>query len=339
MRPSARYNPALLLLPLLAALPLAAQDGGHPVDGQLVLTGSLQATDSERLVTPTTSTWQISLQWLIEEGTVVEPGDPIARFDPGSTQSELHNKEDELEEKRQEREAQQAQGKLRRMELELALKRAEIEYKKARIDASIPQDVLRGKDYRERQLALRRTRQAFDDAQLDLLDHDASTRSQLSELDIELREITTEIAELRDELESLTLRAARSGIVLHEVHRWFGRKVRIGDRLQATMPVASIPEITALEIEAWAGETDAARLRGGLPVRVYLDADPERPFTARVESIGTAGERRESWGRASYRLVTIGLDDVDPALMKPGMSVRCEVALDEAAASDAGAAE
>ena len=145
----------LLLLLLLFALPSASQDGGRPVVGELVLTGSLRATDSEMLVTPASSTWQVSLQWLIEEGSPVEPGDPVARFDPGSTQSELHNKEDQLEEKRQERESQQAQASLRRMELELALKRAEVEYKKAQIDASIPQDVLEGKDYRERQLKLK----------------------------------------------------------------------------------------------------------------------------------------------------------------------------------------
>ena len=185
-----------------------------------------------------------------------------------------------------------------------------------------------GNTYRERQLQLRTTQQGLDDAQLALLDHDAATRSQLSELDIELKEINIEIAELESEIESLTLRATRNGIVLHEVHRWFGRKVRVGDRLQATMPVVSIPDIAALEVEAWAGETDAARLDAGQPVQIFLDADPGRRFDGRVHAVGTAGERRESWGRASYRLVTIGLDAVDVAAMKPGMSVRCEVGID-----------
>ena len=307
--------------------PAAAE--ASPVYG-LVLTGMLRATNSELLDTPTSTTWQLSLQWLIDEGTAVEPGDAIARFDPGATQTNLHNKQDQLEEKRQERESRIAQDSIRRMELELALLKAEVAYKKAQIDAAVTQDLLRGKDYRQRQHSLRETKQAFQNAQLDSLDHETSSNSTISEMDIELLELGKDIEDLEEELESLTLRASRSGIVLHAVHRWSGRPVRVGDRMQATMPVASIPEVHSLEVEAWAGETDAARLEAGMPVRILLDADPSRDFDGVVDFIGTAGERRESWGRGSYRRVTIRMDRVDPEVMKPGMSVRCEVDLETA---------
>ncbi len=57
-----------------------------------------------------------------------------------------------------------------------------------------------------------------------------------------------------------------------------------------------------------------------------LDAFPERVFEGEVVSVGAAGERRTSWGRAPYFLVKISLDERDTAVMKPGMSVRCEIA-------------
>jgi multidrug efflux pump subunit AcrA (membrane-fusion protein) len=297
----------------------------------LVLTGVLRATDSELLDTPTSTTWQLSLQWLIDEGTAVEPGDAIARFDPGATQTNLHNQQDQLEEKRQEREASIAQDAIRGMELELALRKAEVAYKKAQIDAAVTQDLLAGKDYRRRQHQLRETEQGFQNAQLDSLDHETASHSKISGMDIELLELGKDIQDLEEELESLTLRATRKGIVLHEMHRWFGRTVRVGDRMQATMPIASIPEVHSLEVEAWAGETDAARLEAGALVRILLDADPSREFDGVVDLIGTAGERRESWGRGSYRRVAIRIDRVDPGIMKPGMSVRCEVDLETAA--------
>lgn len=297
-----------------------------PEEG-LVLTGELRATESELLDTPTSSTWQLSLQWLIEEGSAVEAGAAIARFDPGASQTNLHNKQDQLEEKRQERESRIAQDAIRHMELELALRKAEVAYQKARIDAGVEEDLLGGKDYRERQYRLRQTETAFRDAQLDLLDQETTSNSGVSEIDIELMELGKDISDLEKELESLTLRATRPGIVLHETHRWFGRTVRVGDRMQATMPVASIPEVRSLEVEAWAGETDAARLEAGLPVTIRLDADPSRVFDGAVADIGTAGERRESWGRGNYRRVGIHIDRVDPEMMKPGMSVRCEIEL------------
>jgi len=295
--------------------------------GGLLLTGVLRATDSELLDTPTATTWQLSLQWLIEEGSTVEPGDAIARFDPGATQINLHNKQDQLETKHQERESRIAQDAIRRMELELALRKAEVAYKKAQIDAAVTQDLLAGKDYRQRQQLLRETKQAFENAQLDSLDHETASRTGISEMDIEVLELGKDIEDLEDELGSLTLRASRRGIVLHEMHRWFGRPVRVGDRMQATMPVASIPEVHSLEVEAWAGETDAAQMKAGMAVSLLLDADPSLDFDGIVEFIGSAGERRESWGRGSYRRIGIRVNRVDPEIMKPGMSVRCEVDL------------
>jgi len=319
-----------------APTPQPAAEATTPADvpaaDRLVLTGTLRATESELLDVPTSSTWQLSLQWLIEEGSAVQPGDAIARFDPGATQTNLHNEQDQLEAKRQDRESRIAQDAIRHMELELAQRKAEVAYEKARIDAAIPEDLLSGRDYRDRNYALRQTEQAFKDAQLDLLDHEIASRSRVSETDIELAELRRDIRDLEEELETLTLRASRPGIVLYEVHRWFGRTVRVGDRLQATMPVASIPEVHSLEVEAWAGETDAARLEIGMPVQLLLDADPSRIFSGLVDFIGAAGERRESWGRGNYRRVGISIESVDPDVMKPGMSVRCEVALE--AASD-----
>ncbi len=293
----------------------------------LVLTGTLRATESELLDTPTSSTWQLSLQWLIDEGSPVEPGDAIARFDPGATLTNLHDKKDQLEEKKQDRESRIAQDAIRHMELQLALRKAEVAYKKAQIDASVPENLLAGKDYRDRKFDLRETDQAFRDAQLDLLEHETASNSRVSELDIEVAELRRDIEELEEELESLTLRASRRGIVLHEMHRWTGQPIRVGDRLRASMPVASIPEVASLEVEAWAGETDAARLQAGMPARILLDADPSRTFHGSVVFVGAAGERRESWGRGKYQRIAIRIDGVDPDVMKPGMSVRCEVAL------------
>jgi len=303
-----------------------SQDTGG--DAMLVLTGTLRATESELLDTPTASNWQLILQWLIEEGSEVETGDAIARFDPGGTQTNLHNTRDRYEEKRQDREARIAQDAIRNMELELALRKAEVNYKKAQIDAAVPRNLLAGKEYLDREYRLRQTEQGFKDAQLDLLDHGTASHARVSEIDIELLELRRDMHDLEEELESLTLRASRPGIVLYENHRRTGQPVRVGDRLRATMPVASIPEVDSLEVDAWAGETDAVRLALGMPVRILLDADPSRTFEGLVDRLGSAGERRESWGRGTYRRVAIRVHEVDPGVMKPGMSVRCEVEVD-----------
>lgn len=291
----------------------------------LVLSGSLRAVEAERFSIPVTSNWQVTIKWLIPEGQYVEPGDPIALLDPAGVEENLRQIEDQLIGKFMQRSSARADARLARMDLELALKRAEVEYRKAQIDADIPQEVLKGVDYRKRQLAMKTKQRGLEDAQMALLTHDATTRSQQAEIDIEVKELQQRRTRLGKEIESLTLRATGSGLVVHEEHPWLGRKIVEGDRLQATFPVARIPNLKTLEVEAWAGESEVIRIRVGQSVALTLDAYPQHALTGRVTFVASAGEQRVSWGRASYFRVGITMDRPSAEYMRPGMSVRCEI--------------
>ena len=320
-------KPWRLVLPALLISGLA-----HAGDEVVVLSGSLSAAEAERFSVPVTSSWQVTIKWLIPEGERVGVGDSIAVFDPGNAEDRLHQAADELLNKRYQRASQAASARLTRMDLELALKRAEVDYRKARVDADVPQDVLRGVDFRQRQLDMESKRQAFENAQLTLLSHDAATHSKIAEFDIEIAELEQTYEEFEKDLDLLNLRATRAGIVVHELHPWMGRKVVEGDRLQPTFPVAQIPDLKTLEVVAWAGESEAARLEVGQPVALILDAYPELRFSGKVVSVASAGERRETWGRASYFRVRHSLDQPDDSFMRPGMSVRCEIQVSKAEA-------
>ncbi len=318
-------NPWRLVLPVFLVSGLA-----HAGNDVVVLSGSLRAAEAERFSVPVTSSWQVTVKWLIPEGERVEVGDSIAVFDPGTAEDRLQQAGDGLLDKRHQRASEAASGRLTRMDLELALKRAEVDYRKARIDADVPQDVLRGVDFRQRQLDMETKRRAFEYAQLTLLSHDATTRSKIAGFDIEIAELEQTYESYEQDLDSLNLRATRAGIVVHELHPWMGRKIVEGDRLQPTFPVAQIPDLETLEVEAWAGESEVARLEVGQPVDLILDAYPELRLSGKVVFVASAGERREPWGRASYFRVRHSLDQPDGSYMRPGMSVRCEIHVSKA---------
>ncbi len=303
----------------------AAADGS----GRLNLSGSLAAREAERFSVPVTDTWQIQLKWLVEEGVTVESGDPIARFDSSGLEVRLAETEDRLADSLQQRSLEESEGRLQRMNLELELKRAEVEFKKASIDASVPQDTLKGVDFRERQYKLREAEKRLGDAHISIETHDSAETSKLAGRDIEIAQAREHIERYKKELEMLVLRATGPGIVVHEVHPWFGRKVREGDQLQATFPVARIPDLSTLEVEGWATEIDLTQVAKGQAAIVLLDAYPGKEFRGRVSEIGRGGEARDQWGRAPYFRVRIELDERDPILMKPGMSVRCELPADD----------
>lgn len=320
---------ALALATALATLlPAAHAVGADPAEAPpraegWVLTGSLVAKEAQVFRVPRASNWQIQLTWMIEEGSQVEPGDPVARLDPGETQDELIDARDRLQQKQQDMVLHETQAELDRIGKQLALATAEAEADKARIDASVPQDVLEGKDYRERQLELKRKEDARQAARMDLAVSEASHRATAAGDQIEIAQLERSIARFEEELENLVMRADRTGIVVYGEHPWWGRKFQEGDQVQMGFVIATIPDLDTLEVHAWALEVDLPGIHPGQKASVVLDAWPEREFGAQVVAIGISGEKRSLWGETPWFPVTLRLDEVETSIMKPGMSVRC----------------
>lgn len=321
---------ALAAVGLALGMLLGTADGaGRAVQQQrpegLVLSGALRAAEAEYFVVPRTSSWQIQLKWLIEEGTRVEPGDAVARLDPGNTEENLTEARDDLLKKKQEKVLHDTQARLDHLGLEVALAKAEAELAKARLDAEVPQDVLQGKDYRERQLEMQKKKDALDAARMALVAGEADRVATEFGDQLDIADLEESIKQYEEELDALVMRATRSGIVVHEEHPWFGRKFREGDRVQPSFILASIPNLETLQVRAWAMEPDLPLLALGQKARLYLDAFPSEEYEGEVIAVGASGQKRSQWGKAPYFPVTIRLERIDEQIMKPGMSVRCEL--------------
>ncbi len=323
-RPADRRLTGLVFAAAAALLVTPAVPEALP-HAPVLLTGTLRAESAERLPAPITSTWNLKLEWLVEEGVRVEAGDVVARFDTSGLADQLIDAENRHVATKQQRDVQESQGRLQKLELELALARAEAEFRKATLDASVPEGILGGKDFRERQLNAATKKKEYEDALAALSTQETTHAAALIAADLELGRLQQQIDDRREELDALSLVATRAGIVVHEDHVWYGRKVREGDQVQATFPIVSIPDLSSIEVEAWASEVDVRRLERGQAVDVSLDAFPSRRFRGAIERIGSAGEPREAWGREPYFRVTISLADSDPDTMKPGMSARCVI--------------
>ena len=66
-------------------------------DDILLLTGKIGSANKQVVTAPKTERWQIQVQWLAEEGKVVNVGDPVVTFDGSSMQSQLDVSEEQAE--------------------------------------------------------------------------------------------------------------------------------------------------------------------------------------------------------------------------------------------------
>lgn len=292
---------------------------------RVVLSGSLIAQKAARYQAPVTSTWRTTLKWLAEEGRPVQPGDPIASIDPANLATEAESLKNELIEQKQTKALRVTSGERERLEKQLQFRQAEVAFQKARLDAAVPEAMVGSKDFRERQLEMDRKKKALDQATLALETQKSNLKTELAQLDIGIQERQERLARAEEALGKSIIRATVPGIVVHEEHPWYGRKIRAGDTVNATQFLVQIPDLSSLEVNAFVGEAEAGLIQVGQPARLRLDAYPDLLFTGKVRQISPSGSEREQWGQSRYFWVAITLDTVHADVMRPGMSVQCEI--------------
>jgi multidrug efflux pump subunit AcrA (membrane-fusion protein) len=113
--------------------------------------------------------------------------------------------------------------------------------------------------------------------------------------------------------------------VLYAVDEWSGRKVQVGDTVYSTYVVAQIPDMSSLKVQALISETHIQRINTGESVDLSLDAYPDKHYRGVIGEISKSAETVRRWGRSHYFRVQIEMEKLEPEIMKPGMSVKCEV--------------
>jgi multidrug efflux pump subunit AcrA (membrane-fusion protein) len=303
-------------------IPRVTKGDFHPV---LVLTGSLTALRSEEFKVPITPTWRIQIKWMAKEGDSVKAGDPVVRFDTANLAAELETTQESVRTKREEITQKEADYRHQQFELEVAVKKAENEMRRKEIDASIPEGIESQFEYDKKQLEKKKSDHSLKSTETNKLVKLVETDAQIKTLEIEIEELEAKLLKLRKSLDELTLTAHSAGAVIYAVDDWSGRKVQVGDTVFATRTIAQIPDLSSLRVQAWVSETHVQQIQAGQAVDLYLDAYPENRFKGIIREVSQSAEAIRRWGKSNYFRADIEMDRLDPDIMKPGMSVKCEV--------------
>jgi multidrug efflux pump subunit AcrA (membrane-fusion protein) len=302
--------------------PRVTQGGFQPT---VVLTGSLTALRSEEFKVPITKNWRVQIKWMVKEGESVKPGDPVVRFDTADLASTIETAQDSLKAKLEEKTQKEAEYENQKFELDVEVKKAENDNRQKVLDASIPEGLESKYEYDRKQLEREKSDYSIASARTNRTVKLSGIESQIKTLAIEVGELEAKLKRLRDSLNDMTLVARTEGAVVYAVDEWSGRKVQVGDTVFATYTVATVPDLTSLQVQAWISETHIQRIKTGQSVDLHLDAYPEKQYKGVIRDISRSAEPVRRWGKSHYFRVDIEMDRLEPDIMKPGMSVRCEV--------------
>lgn len=291
----------------------------------IMLSAALQAERSQLFAAPLTDTWRIQIKWMVPEGQNVGAGEAVVRFDTANLSGEIEKCRLDLQTKTEEIKQKKADQDFKMKQLAVGVQTAEVERQKRAIDAAVPMEVITRYDYDQNQLNLKRADQDLAKKRREEQLECSDMQTQLAKMDLDRQDMMAKLDNFERQLERMTLKAEKGGAVVYGIDPYKERKVQPGDTVSATTVVAEIPEVSSLYVESWASESELRYLKQGQPVDLVLDAEPNKTWRGNIHDIVSKGERRRIWGAGNLFRVVIRMEDLDLGLMKPGMSVRCEI--------------
>jgi len=311
-----------------ASIPVAKVRRGD-VTMSVTARGYLQGGDPDVLSAPMTE-GDMRIKFLSKPGDLVKAGDVVLQFDTSDQDSKLTEAEADLAEAEQqvqkaqaESEAQQEENAYQLLKAKAEVRQAELEVRRNRLLPTI--------SARQNDLALLAARDRLAQLEQDLASRQASNAASIEIQEAVRKKAQTRAETARRNIEQMTVRARRAGYVSIRMNtntQFFMPGMsfplfKVGDRVNAGMAIAEIPDLKGWEVTALVGELDRGHLAAGQKVDIHVIALPFRSFIGKIKNIG--GMAGSAWDRHFECRMT--LDNPVPEL-RPGMNVQVAVTTD-----------
>ena len=298
---------------------------------QILLTGELKAVRARTIVAPETSIFQMRIQFLPDEGSEVKQGDPLVDFDNTALADRVQDLETRILDAETQIAAKRSELATAMMDLQIEKAQKRYEADRAAARASVDPVVLSRKDYAERQFDGRKTAMERAEVQVRIERTEAKGKSELDVLIIDKEKLERDLVSTRKDLEILSVKAPQDGLVVYEYRDGSQTKWKEGDNVWPGQPVASLPDLSAMEVQFAVSEVDAPRLRVGMPVAITIDSLPERHLSGSIVEIPSMAVTRAPDSSVRIFRVRSTLSETIRGTMKPGMSVLGRVIVDQRA--------
>lgn len=294
----------------------------------IVLDGIIETKSSEYFYAPILES-RAQIKWMLKEGTAVASGNIVIRLDTSNIALEIQKIKSKLREKSEQIIQKKANIKYIKIFTKISEQIAMIQLEKAKIDASVPKGILPNFDYDKRQIEFIKMKKTLRKIKKVNSLKLKKIKTELTELELDIKIEQDKLNNKLNKLKNLTLYAKTSGVFIYSQHPYEKRKMHTGDYVFTSTLMGYIPDMNSLQIKAWVNETEILTLKKGQRVNAVLNAFPQKEFLGSITDISKNAERRRKWGKAHYFTVIIKPNNLNFKEIKPGMSIRCNVLINE----------
>jgi multidrug resistance efflux pump len=319
-------KPSAVAMPAAATADVAAR----PV----LLTGEVEALDSQTIFVPPSNSAPIVLRTYLPEGTAVKTGDVVLRTDAAGA-TNIDQLRMERERARAKADSETATLEVAAVEAEKALVSAQAALDKAKVEAALPKQQIGGLNYDRHQAELGHATRDLAIKQDSLNNARAAVARRKEDGALEVKKLQINEAFQVAQLAQSEVRATRDGIVVHGYSPFNGERLDEGSSAWPGNAAGTVLGDGRMVVTAWVLEADRPWLHDGQAVSLRFDALPGVALTGTLASITSAPEARPRWGLGRYFRATIALPEHHGLALTAGMSVLVEPLAQGAAAAAA----
>jgi HlyD family secretion protein len=292
-----------------------------PFKVEIETTGELEAKNSVKILGPTQlrdfRIWNVTIQNIIDEGTVVKKGDWVATLDRSEFQNRFNEKQIELEKANSKYVQTQLDTTLqmRQSRDELINLRYAFEEKKIILDQSKYEPPA---TIKQNEINFDKAVRAYEQAQENYKIKKKQNVEKMREVSAELKKVQNEFAAMTRVLESFNVTAPEDGMVIYE-KGWDGKAIKAGSQINMWEPtVATLPDLTKMMSKTYVNEVDVRKVKAGQNVEIGLDAYPDKKLNGKVIRVANVGEQRPNSDAKVFE-VAVEIAGTDPTL-RPSMT-------------------
>ena len=288
---------------------------------EIETTGELEAKSSVPIMAPSGlrefRIYNLTIQRIVDEGTVVAKGAWIADLDKSEFQTKISDKQIELDKAN----SQYTQIQLDTM-LQMRQARDELVNLKYAVDE---QDIILQQSQfeppatiKQAEINLDKAKRALTQAEQNYKIKKRQNVEKMREVAAELRKVRTEYKMMQDLQQAFTIFAPEPGMVIY-TKGWDGRQIKEGSQVSSWNPtVATLPDLTVMNSKTYINEVDVRRVKSGQTVEIGLDAFPEKKLKGFVTKVANVGEQRPNSDAKVFEVV-VEIEGTDPSL-RPSMT-------------------
>lgn len=268
--------------------------------------------------------WNYTIAFMADDGTQVEPGQPILMFKTDELKERLLEKKGALDVKQSELKKTQVDKVEILQDKKLAIQEKNMLLEKARRKAELPKSVIAGNEYEENQLNHELAKLEYKHAQDDHKLHKEKLTTEEEILKVNIEKLKSEVEELQKSIKSMRIMSKRKGILMHK-RNWNDDKFAVGDSVWGGQRVMEVADLSHIIARLAIDENNMSRVTEGQQVIFNLDAFPDKEFKGTIQSLSKV-VRTKSRNQPSKILdATVTIENMDLEIMRPGMRLKAEI--------------